>query len=95
MVALRDTGADLWHPRLTRHYLYFGTRAAADEAARRLRAEGIEVEVRESPGHGWLALASHTVVIRPKTIRDVRRPFEAVAADLGGEYDGWEAAAKP
>lgn len=95
MVALRDAGADLWQPRLTRHYLYFATQAAADEAARRLRAEEIDVEVRESPGHGWLALATHTAIVRPATIRDVRRPFEALAADLDGEYDGWEAAVTP
>jgi hypothetical protein len=78
-----------------RHYLYFPKRPNAEEAGEWLRNRGFSVEVQKNAGgETWLALAAK---IPPKTseeLDDLRNEMESLAAQFGGEYDGWEAAAQ-
>jgi len=62
-----------------------------------LRTKGYNVEIKLSAHDDktWLALATHHAVPTIEAIRDLRAGFEALSAQLGGEYDGWEAAVTP
>jgi len=76
-----------------RHYLYFPKKFIAERAAGRLRDAGFEVEVRKgADGVNWLALATGSPLKDEGDMQRMRDQMEALAADLGGEYDGWEAA---
>ena len=43
----------------------------------------------------WSVRADGERVVGPETISAFRSWFEQVATEFGGEYDGWEAAARP
>ncbi len=93
-----------------RHFLHFPTEAAAERAATRLRADGytdVVVEAPESayfeeetpPGtqpldRDWDVFASGDVPPPGEPFGDTRAHLEALAASLGGEYDGWELAVR-
>jgi hypothetical protein len=63
------------------------------QAAAELRQAGYSVDVRPAAtGSTWLALARIDLAPSEQSIREVRERFEALALQLGGEYDGWEAA---
>ncbi len=71
------------------HYLYAPTRRDADAAARRLRDHSYRTEVRPSAdGDNWLVLARNEA--EPADAETARALLEALATDVGGEYDGWE-----
>jgi len=75
------------------NYLYLPTEQLAQAAGAELRQAGFAVEVRPAAtGSNWLALARMDLVPSPENIRLLRERFEGLAARLGGEYDGWEAA---
>lgn len=87
--------ADLDTPREVAHWLYFPDRRSAEEAADALRSDGYAVTVDKSRGDSdgrWCAKALRQVVVSPVTIATTRTSMERLAARLGGEYDGWEAA---
>ena len=76
-------------PNVLDHYLYFPKKNHADEAARRLRAKGWQVDVRlGADGENWLALAKQPVKV-DEEIDEVRDELESIADELHGEYDGW------
>ena len=92
-------GADLDQPRHALYFLYLATRAAADEAAARGTAAGYTADAREPlPDHPeqWCVVCE-----RPDAVLDVEGVkaadalFQGIADDLGGEFDGWEAALRP
>ncbi len=94
---LAGRGADLTKPRHVIHYLYF----AADDDAR-AAAEAIgeaswttNVEPPTDAIAEWCVKADGNRTVGPETVAAFRAWFEKVAADHRGEYDGWEAAAKP
>lgn len=79
-------------------YLYFPTQAAADAAAGVLRARGLTTTVREPWEEGDVKVTDFGVVAESRThalipdyLRDTVDACMAVAAEHGGEYDGWEA----
>jgi hypothetical protein len=43
----------------------------------------------------WVVRAEATRVVDSHTVQSYRAWFEQVAVHCNGEYDGWEAAAKP
>ena len=43
----------------------------------------------------WTVKADGNRIVGPETVAAFRSWFETVAAAHDGEYDGWEAAAKP
>lgn len=80
--------------RLVVHYLYFPTLVAARRAARALRREGFEVNVRlGADDENWLALARHRIVLSEEVMTDLRARMEDLAGRGRGEYDGWQAEA--
>ena len=94
---LAGRGADLAQARHIIHFLYFpaeeSARAAADAIAEASWAAAVE-----PPGETiaeWSVRADGHRTIGPETVAAFRAWFEAIAAEHGGEYDGWEAAAKP
>jgi hypothetical protein len=96
---LRRARADLSRPREVVHFLYFPTQVAAEKAATQLRGEGFAIDVRPSAKAGetpnpWVMEARIHTVIDESTVGPMRERFEALAADGGGEYDGWEAAVR-
>jgi len=94
---LSARGADLSKPRHVVHFLYFAdesdARAAADavgEASWTTSVEGPSETIAE-----WCVKADAQRTVGPDTVAAFRAWFERVAAEHSGEYDGWEAAAKP
>jgi rhodanese-related sulfurtransferase len=90
---LAKAGANLDKPTDVVNYLYLPTEQRALQAAAELRQAGYSVDVRPAAtGSTWLALARIDLPPSDQNIREVRQRFEALAQQLGGEYDGWEAA---
>jgi hypothetical protein len=76
-----------------RYFLYFPKKADAESAGERLRDRGYSAEVRKGAnGENWLALATKNPPTTGEQMDEVRDEMEALAAQFGGEYDGWEAA---
>jgi hypothetical protein len=94
---LRSRKADLSRPRHILHFLYFAEEPAARSAADTLSAGGYDTTVGppDETIDEWFVRAETTRVVDETTVPAYRRWFEHVAAEHGGEYDGWEAATKP
>jgi len=98
---LQRTGADLSKARDVKHYLYVPTARAQSQTAAALRRDGYTVDERlaadasENPPNKFLVLASIDAVVSAQSVEEMRKVFEKLALEHGGEYDGWEAAAKP
>ena len=91
--------ADLTKPRHALYYLYFATRDAADTAAVEGRAAGYACNVREPvaerPDQWSLVCERPDAVLDPASVIAADNLFQGIADRLGGEFDGWEAAATP
>jgi hypothetical protein len=91
--ALRDAGADLTVPTEVNFYLYFPTRAAAEQAAVSAGTSELVATVQPAAtGDTWLCFVTGTIAPTESNIRSATTRLSALAASLGGEYDGWEAA---
>jgi len=94
---LAGRGADLTKPRHVIHYLYFADESDAHGAAEVI--EQAEWETTVSPPDEriteWSLRAEGYRVIGTATVEAFRVWFEQIAAERTGEYDGWEASAKP
>ncbi len=94
---LAARGADLTKPRHAIHYLYFAEEADARTAAEVI--EQAEWETTLSPPDDriaeWSLRAEGYRVIGSATVGAFRAWFEQIATECDGEYDGWEASAKP
>jgi len=76
-----------------KHYLYFPKEPNAQGAGELLRSRGFSVEVRKgASGEDWLAVATKAGPKTSEQMDELRDEMEALAAQFGGEYDGWEAA---
>jgi hypothetical protein len=94
---LAGRGADLSKPRHVVHFLYFETEADARAAADAV-GEGAWTTAVEPPTEQidqWCLKADAHRTVGPDTVAAFRAWFEGVATAHDGEYDGWEAAAKP
>ncbi len=75
------------------HFLYFPKKTDAEMAGEQLRDHGFSVEVSKGgDGESWLALATKTPPKTGEQMDERRDEMEALAAQFGGEYDGWEVA---
>ena len=93
---LAGRGADLSKPRHVIHFLYFATEADARAAAEAIADTWTtHVEAPTEAIAQWCVKADGTRTLGPDTIAAFRTWFEGIAAEHGGEYDGWEAAWKP
>lgn len=99
MGQLLQQGADLTQPRHALYYLYFGSRPVADAAGEEGRAAGYSCEVREPlPEYSdqWSVVCERPdAVLDPAGVNAADDLFQDIADRLGGEFDGWEAAARP
>jgi Uncharacterized protein conserved in bacteria, COG3076 len=83
-------GVDPAVPYWVEHFLYFPRRRWAQQAARQLRQLGYEVEVSEGATEGlWLVLARCQMLPTEENIDTVAEQLQELAAEYGGEYDGW------
>ena len=87
---LAKLGCDPASPRESSHYLYFATAPRAERVARALSGDGWTTAISESEG-AWLLVATHVARLTPHGVRDTRARLEALSAEHGGLYDGWEA----
>jgi Regulator of ribonuclease activity B len=97
LAQLHGRGANLALPRHVLHFLYFEDEASARRAAPAAERAGFEVTIGE-PDEAvtqWSLRAEATRVVDYTNVDSYRSLFERIAADHGGEYDGWEAAAGP
>ena len=94
---LAGRGADLTLPRHVIHYLYFPVEADARCAAGVIGQAEWESSVSPPDERiaEWSVRAEGYRVIGSATVAAFRAWFEQIAADNQGEYDGWEASAKP
>lgn len=94
---LAGRGADLAQPRHVVHFLYFAGEDDARAAADVVREAGWQAAIEEPTANVdvWTVRADATRVVSSATIESFRAWFEHVAAEHRGEYDGWEASAKP
>ena len=97
LAQLRSAGADLTQPRHVVHYSYVPDERTAKAAASTIAEAGFETRVGEPlPGYDtWSVIAEATTIVDETTVGPNRAWFQRIAAEHGGEYDGWEAAATP
>lgn len=89
---LRESGLDVGQPHEFEFYLYLPTELAAKQAAVKLNDREFTTQVRpEAKGDDWLCLATITIVPETSALSEIGHLFEQVAAELDGEFDGWEA----
>jgi len=94
---LAGRGADLAKPRHVIHFLYFAAEADARAAAAAVADASWTANV-EPPSETvaeWCVRADGNRTVGLETVAAFRSWFECVATEHRGEYDGWEAAAKP
>ncbi len=94
---LRARKADLTRPRHVIHVVYFDREAEARAAAEEAERAGwnATVEAPREPINQWCLTADAMRVVDATTVPGFRAWFERLAEEHRGEYDGWEAAAKP
>jgi hypothetical protein len=93
---LAKAGGDLTKPTDVVNYLYLPDEPRAQKAGAELSAAGFTVVVRRAAtGANWLTKANRDMVPSADNIAQMRALFERLANELGGEYDGWEAAVTP
>ncbi len=99
MGQLLQQGADLHQPRHALYYLYFASRDSAEAGAVDGRAAGYTCEVRDPtaqyPDQWSLFCERPDAVLDPPGVIAADDLFQGIADRLGGEFDGWEAAARP
>ena len=94
---LEGRGADLALPRHVIHFLLFEHEADAHAAAASID-EGSWTTHVDAPTETlveWTVRIDGNRIVGSETVAAFRAQFERIAAAHNGEYDGWEAAAKP
>ena len=87
---LRASNADLSKPHEIDFYLYLPTEDVANDVLARAQGDGFRGDVSISAdGSGWLCLLHKDLVPVHATMTEQRRVLTKLAADAGGEYDGW------
>ena len=94
---LEGRGADLTQPRHVIHFLYFAEEADARGAVDVIEKAGYQLTVTPPDENiaQWSMRAETARVVDATTVEAFRTWFEQVATEFRGEYDGWEAAARP
>lgn len=88
---LRAAGSDLSKSHEIEFFLYFPSEKAAEQAGLKLETEGFAGEVRDTPDRAkWLCLVYRQMVPERTKLAALRKRFNTLTRELGGEYDGWE-----
>ena len=91
--AMMEAGFDLLQPREVNEYCYAPTADAAAAVANAVGELGFTVVVREPDEQQpeWSIVATQVIVLDPAFVRDTTDAMEAIAAEHGATYDGWDA----
>src|SRR3954471_13911463 len=75
------------------HWLYLPSQEAAERVAQHAGQQGFAAEFGPSAGDDgrWVVRATRHMRPRPEVFARARHPLIRLAADEGGDYDGWEA----
>ena len=94
---LESRGANLTKPRHVIHFLLFEGEANARGAAEVIRGTSWKASVEAPSEHRteWTVRADDERIVSTETVAAYRSWFEQIATQHDGEYDGWEAKAKP
>jgi hypothetical protein len=94
---LESRGANMTKPRHVVHFLLFDAEANARAASETIQATSwrANVEAPTETRPEWAVRADDERIVSADTIASYRSWFEQVAVQHHGEYDGWEAKAKP
>lgn len=94
---LESRGANMTKARHVVHFLLFGDEADARAASETILATSWRgsVEAPTETRAEWAVRADDERIVSADTIASYRTWFEQIAARHHGEYDGWEAKAKP
>jgi len=93
---LAGRGADLSKPRHVVHFLYFQSEGEARAAAETIAdAWRTEIEAPTESLEQWCVKADGNRTLSYETVAAFRSRFCEIASRHGGEYDGWEGAARP
>jgi hypothetical protein len=97
LTTLRSAGADLSQARHQRHFFHFPTVDGARFARERLTTHGFQsrTEKESIQPPSWLVVAEKVAVVDENVAMGYRQDLTALATDLGGRYEGWEAAVEP
>ena len=88
---LRAAGSDLSKPHEMEFFLYFPSEEAAQQAGSKLETEGFDGEVRSASDRAaWVCLVYRQMVPERTKLAALRKRFNTLTRELGGEYDGWE-----
>ncbi|MBV9131240.1 MAG: ribonuclease E inhibitor RraB [Chloroflexi bacterium] len=90
---MRPLGGSQQHsrPELVRHFLYFPSRATAQQASDVLIDRGLRTTVQRSGDTtSWLTLVFQPDGASPSEVDVESARLRELAAQLKGEYDGWE-----
>jgi regulator of ribonuclease activity B len=89
---LVNAGSDLTRAHEIEFLFFFPSRASADEAVTRLKADGYTVSIEETiTGTRWVLLATGSMVPLLSAMQPLRSRFDELAAREGGVFDGWRA----
>ena len=95
---LRKRGSDPFKPHDVDFFLAFPTSGAAEELGAKLRAEGFDADVHDSPDSGDYRYSLHAHKSMQLTVPDMQemsRRLTDEATARGGRYDGWSAKQVP
>jgi Regulator of ribonuclease activity B len=94
---LESRGANMTKARHVVHFLIFGDEADATAASEAIEATSwrASVELPTETRPEWVVRADDERIVSADTVASYRTWFEQIAAQHHGEYDGWEAKAKP
>jgi len=95
---LKIVGADLSLPRHVIHFLLFESESDARAAAATIEAGGAWTTHVDAPSETleeWSVRVDGHRIVGAETVAAFRAQFVQIARAHNGEYDGWEAAAKP
>jgi len=94
---LESRGANMTQARHVVHFLLFEDEASAQAASEAIRATAwrASIETPNETGDEWTVRADDERIVSADTIAAYRSWFEQIAAQHHGDYDGWEAKAKP
>lgn len=86
---------DLAQVRPVEHRIYFRSRPKAVAFAERARASGYAPDPVFADGDEFCQILRHDSAMTEKTICAHTIPLSALAAEMGGNYNGWETETRP
>jgi hypothetical protein len=90
LIQLKKAGSDLSKPHGIEFFLYLPSEASANKAASQIRDHGFQAAVQPPLKTAeWLCFATKTMVPELSELQRIRRDFERLTHELGGNYDGW------